>query len=340
MNKHPRLLRVATGYVNLRSYISNSGSRTIDHNIYERVPRLWRRIEQLMRLDLILAFHAKKISGQYDIIWADSEKVGIPLALLDIKKPIITVCHHMASPKKRWFIKFLGITQKWDGAGYLAQAERDFLIKYYKIPANRLLKIVNLEIDINKFQPAPFVTEGPIISLGVAKRDYHTLIASIKQLPQYATEIYISSRFYDTYKGNLRESIPDWIHFHERVSYQELINKYKRARFVVLPLKDTTLFSAGSSVVLEAGALGKAVIATKTQGMTDFVIDGVTGLLVPPHDVEAMRDAIYTLWNNPELAYEMGLEARKYIENEFNKEQNHHDIKEFIIRIYKTNLHV
>lgn len=340
MNKHPRLLRVETGYLNLRSYKSDSGTRIIDYKMYERIPRLWRRIEQVMRLDLILAFYAKKISGQYDIIWAGSEKVGIPLALLGIKKPIITVCHHMASPKKRGLIKLLGITRKWNGAGYFAQAERDILIKYYKIPANRLFKIVNLGIDITKFKPACLVTEGPIISLGVAKRDYHTLIASIKQLPEYETEIYISSRFHDTYKGNLLESIPDWIHFKKKVSYQELINRYKRARFVVLPLEDTTLFSAGSSVVLEAGTLGKAVIATKTQGMTDFVIDGVTGLLVPPHDVEAMRDAIFTLWNNPELAYKMGLEGRKYIENEFNIEQNRQDIKEFIYRIYKTKLHV
>jgi len=293
-----------------------------------------------MRLDIFLAFHAKKICGRYDIIWACSEKVGIPLALMGIKKPIITVCHHMASPKKRGFIKLLGITHKWDGAGYLSQAERDFLIKYYKMPTNRLFKIVSLGIDINKYKPACFITEGPIISLGVAKRDYRTLIASLKQLPECETNIYVSSRYNDMYKGGLSESVPDWIHFQERVSYQELINKYKRARFVVLPLEDTTLFSAGVSVALEASALGKAVIATQTQGMTDFVIDGVTGLLVPPYDVEAMRDAIYTLWNNPELAYKMGLEGRKYIENEFNIEQNRHDVKEFILRIYNTNIHV
>jgi len=340
MTDFPRLLRIETGFSQLKGVNPNTRTEIIDYGIYERIPLGWRRIEQVMRLDLILAFHARKISGQFDIIWADSEKVGIPLALLGIKTPIITLCQHIASPKKRRIVKSFGITRKWAGAGYITKASKNFLLDYYKIPANRLIKVVILNIDINKYKPASLVTEGSILSLGVAKRDYRTLIASLKQLPEYETNIHVSSRYNDMYKGDLSESVPDWIRFEGRLSDKDLINRYKQSRFVVVPLENTTQFGAGASVVLEAGALGKAVIATKTQGMTDFVIDGVTGLLVPPHDVEAMRDAIYTLWNNPELAYKMGLEGRKYIENEFNKEQNRHDIKEFIIRIYKTNPHV
>jgi len=340
MNDFPRILRIETGFSPIKGVNQNTWTEIIDYGIYEHIPLGWRRIEQVMQLDLILALHARKISGQFDLIWADSEKVGIPLALLGIKTPIITLCHHMASPKKRRIVKSFGITRKWAGAGYITKASKTLLLDYYEIPANRLIRVVFLNIDINKYKPASLVTEGSILSLGIAKRDYRTLIASLKQLPGYETNIHVSSRYNDMYKGGLSESVPDWIRFERRLSDKDLINRYQQSRFVVLPLENTTLFSAGVSVALEASALGKAVIATKTQGMTDCVIDGVTGLLVPPYDVEAMRDAIYTLWNNPELAYKMGLEGRKYTENEFNKEQNHHDIKEFILRIYKINLHV
>jgi len=49
---------------------------------------------------------------------------------------------------------------------------------------------------------------------------------------------------------------------------------------------------AGPSVLVDAMALGRAVIATDTPGTRDYVDDGVTGWLVPPGDPDAMADAI------------------------------------------------
>jgi glycosyltransferase involved in cell wall biosynthesis len=93
---------------------------------------------------------------------------------------------------------------------------------------------------------------------------------------------------------------------------------YGSAKFVVLPIMDTYQYSAGTTVALEAHAAGKAIVATNTQGMRDFVVDGVTGLLVPPGDATAMRDAIAKLWNDPQQAAAMGLAGRAHMEREFN----------------------
>lgn len=61
------------------------------------------------------------------------------------------------------------------------------------------------------------------------------------------------------------------------------------------------------TVVMEAMALGKPVIASNIGGLPDLVDDGVTGLLVPPSDVTALRAAIVSMINEPALRVQMGL---------------------------------
>jgi len=73
-------------------------------------------------------------------------------------------------------------------------------------------------------------------------------------------------------------------------------------------------------VILEAMAMGKAVICTRIAGQRDLVQDGVTGLLVPPRDPVALRRAIAELWNDPRRAEEMGREARRQVESRFGLE--------------------
>ena len=51
---------------------------------------------------------------------------------------------------------------------------------------------------------------------------------------------------------------------------------------------------------------GKAVIGTTPGGHTDMIVDGVTGLLVPPGDVDALRAAMQTLLDDPELCVRFG----------------------------------
>ena len=97
-----------------------------------------------------------------------------------------------------------------------------------------------------------------------------------------------------------------------------LARRYREARFVVLPLHDTSQFSAGCTTALEAHAAGKAIVATRTRGMADFVVDGVTGLLVPPGDAQALAQAIGELWSQPERAHQMGIAGRRHVEANFD----------------------
>jgi glycosyltransferase involved in cell wall biosynthesis len=62
--------------------------------------------------------------------------------------------------------------------------------------------------------------------------------------------------------------------------------------------------------LLEGGAMGRALIATKVPGCRDVVRHGATGLLVPPNDSQAIADAIVLLANDRNLLEKMGRAAR------------------------------
>jgi glycosyltransferase involved in cell wall biosynthesis len=146
--------------------------------------------------------------------------------------------------------------------------------------------------------------------------------------------LYISSRHGDKLAHKMHAALPANVRVMGWVPDDELIRSYQRSRFVVVPLEDTTHSGAGINGVLEASALGKAVIGTDTGGMRTFIKDGETGILVPPYDVEALRKAICTLWTQPELCYQMGQAGRQYVARRFSPEDVKADIMAHIAALY------
>ena len=63
------------------------------------------------------------------------------------------------------------------------------------------------------------------------------------------------------------------------------------------------------TVVLEAMAVGRPVVAAASGGIVDLVDDGVTGLLVPPGDPVALSTALSTVLDDPQRASAMGQAA-------------------------------
>jgi glycosyltransferase involved in cell wall biosynthesis len=66
-------------------------------------------------------------------------------------------------------------------------------------------------------------------------------------------------------------------------------------------------------VLLEAMASELPVVATSVGGIPDLVGSGVTGLLVPPSDIPAMRAALFSLAESPALSHELGGAARRRV---------------------------
>jgi glycosyltransferase involved in cell wall biosynthesis len=71
-------------------------------------------------------------------------------------------------------------------------------------------------------------------------------------------------------------------------------------------------------ILIEAGAAGKPVIATRVGGIPEVVRDGVTGYLVPPENVELLAVKIGLLVSNCALRATMGAAARHYVKSRFS----------------------
>lgn len=73
--------------------------------------------------------------------------------------------------------------------------------------------------------------------------------------------------------------------------------------------------------ILEAMAAGKPVIASAVDGIPEVVIDGQTGLLIPPSDPQALANAMLWLAHNPSEAQAMGRAGRCRVASLFNQER-------------------
>jgi len=75
---------------------------------------------------------------------------------------------------------------------------------------------------------------------------------------------------------------------------------------------------ARGMALVEAMACGLPSIASRLPGATDHVEDGVSGLLVPPHDVDALAAALTCLLTDAERAAGLGRRARQSVEASFD----------------------
>jgi len=86
---------------------------------------------------------------------------------------------------------------------------------------------------------------------------------------------------------------------------------------VVIP----SLLEGFPMLTLEAMAMAKPIVATRIDGITEQITDGVEGILVPPRAPIALADAINKVIENEEFARSLGLAARKRVEREFTVEK-------------------
>jgi glycosyltransferase involved in cell wall biosynthesis len=113
--------------------------------------------------------------------------------------------------------------------------------------------------------------------------------------------------------GPLRSRVPGARGF---VSHDELQRLYASAAVVACPSR-----REGFGVAcLEAMAHGRPVVASDVGGLRDLVVDGETGLLVPPRDPVALRAALDRLLGDRELRRRLGAAARERARTQFSWE--------------------
>ena len=92
-----------------------------------------------------------------------------------------------------------------------------------------------------------------------------------------------------------------------QVPHHEVVELVNSALAVVVP---SVWADPCPTVVLEAMAAGRPVVAAASGGIVDMVVDGRTGFLVPPGDAEALAGALATLVRQPQTATAFGIAGR------------------------------
>jgi phosphatidyl-myo-inositol dimannoside synthase len=120
--------------------------------------------------------------------------------------------------------------------------------------------------------------------------------------------------------------VDDCVHFLTGLSREEVAACYARADVFALP-------STGEGfglVFLEAMAFAKPVVGVALGGTTDVVENRINGLLVPPHDTEALAKALGTLIDDNSLRVELGRRGANMVRQRYQLDLFRHEVEKVI----------
>jgi glycosyltransferase involved in cell wall biosynthesis len=277
-----------------------------------------------------LAQEVQRRSEEYDAVVSWSERVSLSLMTLQYfapGKPHIAMLYWFSRPSVRVPMRAFGSSLQ--AIVTWSSVQRDYAIRHLGIPPEKLY-LIRHYVDQLFFRPRES-EEDMICSAGAEMRDYPTLLEALRgtdlrchiaadhvRIDRFGVARRVST---ESYKAMAGENVTIG-----RVPPTRLREIYARSRFVVVPLRRSDTDN-GVNVILEAMAMGKPVICSRTQGQVDVVQEGITGLFVPVGDATALRKAMIELWNDPARAREMGRAGRAYIEKHHTVEKFAHDAK-------------
>ena len=318
--QHLRFPRV--DYIELQRILD---VETLDYSTYDRngAGKIFRQLETQLRSDVFLATLSWLQSCRHSLVFTWSERAGIPFSayhrFMPSRHRFVTM-FQCWSPRQEFAIKTLSLFQAMDTIIVHCVSMRENLIR---LGAQReRVKLIHYSIDQNFFAPRADVQQRSkvIMSIGEPRsRDYASLLQAVQGLP-VTLEVAGYGHWYAREKKNsLKMRIPENVIMLKHLRQSELRQQYASSQFVVIPVQDL-VYSAGATASMEAGSMGRAVIAFRSRGITDYIIDGETGILVDPGNVQAMRDAVQSLLANPKEAKRLGENARQRILEELNLE--------------------
>jgi glycosyltransferase involved in cell wall biosynthesis len=199
------------------------------------------------------------------------------------------------------------------------------------IPANKIAVIRN-GVGLDRFDPnhpgpaelrrSIRIAQNAPVVLVVGRLEAETRHRVLFQAWKAVSASFPAARLVCVGDGSLRNELEamaseiglgDCIRF---VGYQRnLSDLLALADFTVLPSVEEGL----PLVAIESLAAGRAVIVNSVNGITEAVLDGRTGLILPPGSPAPIAAGICQLLGSPDLARRMGGEGRKLVEDRFSQ---------------------
>ncbi|HEX9029711.1 MAG TPA: glycosyltransferase family 4 protein [Anaerolineales bacterium] len=211
------------------------------------------------------------------------------------------------------------------------ETDRQYFIREKIVPAGRTWITAGVGVDPQRFTPTPPPAEPVVVlfsgrllwdkGVGVlveAARSLHkqaarrgaTVRVALAGEPDPGNPASISP---DTLQGWVQEGVIEYWGWQSEMS-----QAYARCHIVAAP----TMYGEGvPTVLLEAAACGRPIVATDMPGCRDIVLPGQNGLIVPPNDAPALADALEALICDPDLRGRMGAIGRQTVLQKFTTAQ-------------------
>lgn len=331
---------VERGTVDLARELVNRGHDAI---VVSNGGRLVKELESSGAKHIKLAVHKKSLFSilanvfrlvdilqkeKVDIVHARS-RVPALIAFLACRRTgtkFITTCHGYYSQN------FASRVMGWGRCVIVSSnAIAKHMIEDFGVPEERI-RLIPRGVDLQKFKflqkPEPISSRPDIFTVGVIGRlspikghkcFLQAIAGVIRVLPKiHAIIAGEASANKIKYKEELkmltrRLSLDRYVEF---IAYQDDVPKLlERLDVLVLP---TVTQEAFGRVLIEAGACGVPVIATRVGGVVDIIQDGENGFLVEPGDPDGLASAIIKLFKDPGLARKFALAGRKRVEQNFS----------------------
>jgi glycosyltransferase involved in cell wall biosynthesis len=223
---------------------------------------------------------------------------------------LITHKHSIVNPRKHHFFIFLEMICILLNTKVLAisQSVKRSLHRYEFIPERRIFVLPN-SIDLNEFSSIrqnkalslqKTIILGSVGRIEKSKGLNYLLLAIVKILKRYPnTKLEIvgdGSALEDLKALSKKLKISNSVKFFGKLANP--IPAYSRMSIFILP----SILEGFGIVLLEAMAAGIPVIASNVDGIKEVVVDGESGILVPPKNSDAIADAVFKIIEQPQLA--------------------------------------
>jgi glycosyltransferase involved in cell wall biosynthesis len=180
-----------------------------------------------------------------------------------------------------------------------SQIEKSLYSGYFGIPEH-LIEVRLWGMNIPEVSADPPILNQPYVSaVGGNARDYVTLLGAARLLGTIPMVWVVRP------ENVAGLDLPSHIHTLRNIPYPHAMNVVANSRLTVVPLRDSKV-PCGHVTLVSGMLLKKAVVATNSAGVLDYVTDGWNGLLCRPHSATDLAEKIRTLWEEPETARIMG----------------------------------
>lgn len=232
----------------------------------------------------------------------------------------------------------------------VSQANQRHLTEGKRCRPDRIVQIHNGR-DLTEFCPDPGARARTRASLSVSDGDL--LIVHVGRLAEQKGHRHLLEAYGDVRRhvprarmvflgdGELRPDLErvvrerGWSRDVIFAGYRTAVREFLAAAdIVVLP----SLFEGLPLAAVEAGAMGRPMVATDVDGTPEVVVHGVTGLLVPPADPARLAAALIDLAGDPVGRERMGTAARKFVMERFGVDQHvarHADLYRRLVARYR-----